>query len=374
MGTAILPPLPESPSGKNARPLAAISSGRIWLRWTRRELKKHWFYWLCQTATLFVAVYWVPYLHLPLPGKAIAILAGLAALMSVHANMRPRHKFVYLALMALLLGIEFRAMRKDRDEAAIAQRHAQTEEDARLQGMLDSEKQATKTLIDDENKKFGSVLRQDQKEFTKTLTVILGSHERDESHFANVVDREESLLAEQKNLSEQIVGRLVPGNDPTPANPCMVAAARPELGRFGEITTIVGDNAIVGPSTPHAILQVGNTSVIGLERVPDSDAVSLSIDFRDDHNRVLLRMDENGVVNRSPLILMHPVKNEFLIENQYGDEFMKVIYINPTTFKVTGSAIYCGKIIPVLLPFASRSCMASMGAGVDITLPTCQSH
>jgi hypothetical protein len=282
--------------------------------------------------------------------------------------------------MAALLVTEFRAMRKDRIDAQndeqVRQTQLESAENTRLGKLLDGERDNTKKLLDQENASFESVLKQDQQDFTKSLQSTLSAHAQDNNNFEGVLNREERLFREQQDLSEQFVGRLVPGNDPTPDNPCMRRPIPPQLAKVGAITTIIGDSAILGPSSRHAILQVGDTWVLGLAKVPDSDAVSLSVDFRDEQNRVRLRMDENGIVNRSLLILQRPVKNEFLIQDEYGKEFMKVIYLNPTTFRVTGSGMYCGKVIPVLLPFGSNNCMTALGdsAGVDITLPPCQSH
>jgi hypothetical protein len=55
-------------------------------------------------------VWWTPYKHLPWTGTGVALIALLAALMSVHEGLQSRHKVVYFTLMALLLLVEFRAM------------------------------------------------------------------------------------------------------------------------------------------------------------------------------------------------------------------------------------------------------------------------
>jgi hypothetical protein len=320
-----------------------------------------------------LAVYWS--FRLPPAGYAIGALAVVAGVMSVR-EMKVIGKITWVALLIVFLLIEFHAIGKDRIEQQNAQNTFERNENERADQTLVTERDNTKQLIEQENQSFEQVLSSDQKQFTQSLSAILATHKEDEADFSRVVKREESLIQSQQDLSEQFVGRLVPGNEPTPPNPCMRLPVPPQLQKSGAITTIIGDNAILGPSRRHAILQVGDTWVLGLAKVPDSDAVSLSVDFRDDRNRVLLRMDENGVVNRSLLILQRPVKNEFLIEDAYGKEFMKVIYLNPTTFRVMGSGMYCGKVIPVLLPFGSDDCMTSLGdsAGVEITLPACQSR
>jgi hypothetical protein len=64
----------------------------------------------------------------PAPGWAVAILAGVAAAMSVHGDMRPWQKVFWMILIGVLLVIELRAISKDRadsDAKALADRQAQ---------------------------------------------------------------------------------------------------------------------------------------------------------------------------------------------------------------------------------------------------------
>ncbi|MGA2652154.1 MAG: hypothetical protein ABSF28_16600 [Terracidiphilus sp.] len=56
----------------------------------------------------------MPDSHVPLPGFAVAVVAGIAALMSVHPDLRPWQKFIYLLLIGAFIVIEFRAIRSDR--------------------------------------------------------------------------------------------------------------------------------------------------------------------------------------------------------------------------------------------------------------------
>lgn len=84
-------------------------------------LRRHWFYLLIQAVSVGFWIWWLPYAHVPLPGYAVAAIAVLAAVMSVHPDIRPWQKFVWLLLIGAFLVTEFRAIRKDRD---IAERQA----------------------------------------------------------------------------------------------------------------------------------------------------------------------------------------------------------------------------------------------------------
>ena len=73
---------------------------------------------------------WVAFMwfHLPAPGWGVAILAGVAAAMSIHGDMRGWQKAVWMLLIGLLLIVELRAISKDRADAdarALEDRKAQ---------------------------------------------------------------------------------------------------------------------------------------------------------------------------------------------------------------------------------------------------------
>ncbi|WP_158788606.1 hypothetical protein [Granulicella sp. L46] len=152
----------------------------------RREIKTYWPYFLCQLSILGSILWWVPYKRLPWAGVAIAVLAVLAALMSVHQNIRPRHKFIYFCLMAGLLLTEFRAMRRDREEARTSQTQLNTEQNRRVSQLIKQEEADTKAMLDHENVSLSKNLGQDQTEFEKTISALLVTHKQDEKEFSSM--------------------------------------------------------------------------------------------------------------------------------------------------------------------------------------------
>jgi len=348
---------------KNLRPKAAR-----WLRWPSRP---HWGYMSCQVVTAGAVIWWLSsYRHLPWTGVAVAIIAVMAALMSVHPRIQPADKFLYLILIAGLLAVEFRAMYKDRKEAQDAQNNFQVQEDGRLGKLLDSERQNTKILLDQENASFTTVLSQDQIQFKSTMTALLDTHRQDEKDFAGVVKKEEGLIEAQEDLSERLAGRLVPGNRPTPATGCLRNGGDPPEGT---VLVIFGDNGSLATRFPHTVMKIGDTEVISIDRVENSNALALSLNFRDQENRVAFRMDKNGVVDRiGSLIFLHPNKSTFLIQDSFGNEFLRATYVNSKVFEIQGKAIYCGKVFEVQNKQFHDSC-ASLGGGIDwsYTGPTC---
>jgi hypothetical protein len=94
----------------------------------RNHLRRHWFFTLVQFSAIACLAYW--WRNLPVPGYAIGVLALLAAVMSIHAEMRPWQKAVWMVLFGAFLFVEFRAIDKDRAEYAAAERAKRAEEQA----------------------------------------------------------------------------------------------------------------------------------------------------------------------------------------------------------------------------------------------------
>jgi len=341
-----------------------------WLRWLRWPCRRHWVYMCGQLVAIGLCVWWLPDAHLPWTGVAVAIIAVMAAMMSVHPRIRPVDKFVYLMVIALLLFVEFRAMYKDRKEAQEAQNLFQSNEEGRLGKLLEDERRNTKELLEQENRGLSTILSQDQNQFTKTMSTVLVAHGQDERGFAAVVKEEERLIETQLDLSEQFTGRLVPGTLPTPHNGCLRDGQDPE---DGQILIAFGDNADIEEKFPHTVLELGDFPVISVDRVASSNAIALTLDFRDSQNHILFRVDKNGVVDRSQgLILLHPNKSTFLVQDSYGVEILRATYINPKVFEVKGKAIYCGRLFDMQTPYIHHSCSAMSGkAGYHFSAPTC---
>jgi hypothetical protein len=73
----------------------------------------HWFHFSLQAIAAAFVLYW--YKNVPLPNKAILLLAAVAALMLL-ADVRPIHKAIYVILILALVGTENRAINNDRKQ------------------------------------------------------------------------------------------------------------------------------------------------------------------------------------------------------------------------------------------------------------------
>jgi hypothetical protein len=284
-------------------------------------------------------VWWIPYKRLPLPGKSVAIIAILAALMSVHADLRPRHKFIYFALMSALLMTEFRAIRKDREINEATQKEWNTKEDDRVVLMLTGERENTKNLLDQENQNLGAILKQDQNEFVSTITALLRAHREDEKQFSGVLAKQQELFDHEEQLAESLNGSLLPSNEPTPAIACRGSV--PSDG----VVLLLGDesrhNGAVVTAFPHVVLALERkdktiTPMVSLNRDPKG-MLTVLLDIRSQDGRIIARMNEDGfVVNRNNYLEMKKDKSSLEIIDEYGNEVLKVHYINPHAISVGG--------------------------------------
>jgi hypothetical protein len=109
------------------------------------HLRHHWFFLMVQLCAVGFAAYW--WRHLPAPGYAIGVLAVLAAVMSIHSEMRRWHKAVWMLLIGAFLFLEFRAIDQDR-------RDNETKEAG---------------IRKEERSSFAAILKQNQDQFDKTM-------------------------------------------------------------------------------------------------------------------------------------------------------------------------------------------------------------
>jgi hypothetical protein len=101
----------------------------------REHFRKHWFFDLIQMCAVAGILYW--WKQLPTPGFAIGLLAVIAAVMSVHGEMRPWHKVVWMLLIGALLVVEFRAITKDRADFASAEAIRRHQENDSFKAIVD---------------------------------------------------------------------------------------------------------------------------------------------------------------------------------------------------------------------------------------------
>jgi len=101
----------------------------------RSHLQHHLLFYLAQLGAVALAIHW--WRNLPAPGYAVAVLAFLAAVMSIHGDMRPWQKAVWMLLIGACLVVEFRAITKDRADYADAEERRRKDAEATRHGEND---------------------------------------------------------------------------------------------------------------------------------------------------------------------------------------------------------------------------------------------
>ena len=125
-------------------------------------------------------------IHLPPPGYAVAVVAGVAAAMSVHGQMKSWQKVVWMALIGVLLVIETRAISADRAASNEAARVAREKQDDKFAEVLKAQKEQFSCIanglaraINSSNEQFRVTLKNGEKLFGKaeeTVSTLTGGN------------------------------------------------------------------------------------------------------------------------------------------------------------------------------------------------------
>jgi hypothetical protein len=97
------------------------------------DVRRHFVFEALQVSALIVAMWW--WCNLPVPGYSVAVIAALAAAMSIHGEMKPWHKAIWMLLIGAFLILEFRAINKDRREYSQTESAKRIEESAAFQSI-----------------------------------------------------------------------------------------------------------------------------------------------------------------------------------------------------------------------------------------------
>jgi len=131
----------------------------------------------------------------------------------------------------------------------------------------------------------------------------------------------------------QMRGLLIPGNDPTPPNPCGETPP-------GEIAIYIGDMAATSPSASLVVLQVGQENLLELEKTNDGLVINAAIYTPD--NREVARITRNAirVTPASGYYAERPDPHTLVILDPEDQKALYVRYLNPTAVKILGIFYY----------------------------------
>jgi len=323
--------------------------------------------WISVVGLLCLGIWWM--FSLPTVGKGGIFLAVGATLMPLFwEKIGAAGKMSWIAMLFLLLSVEYRAIDKEHTDYASDQKATRKEERDSFDDLLKTQQAGVQSILDQQTRSVQGILDQEQKHFEKMLSNAVGAQQQEKKAFTNLLVQHEGLLAKQQDMysaqqefSEALAGRLVPASDPTPSNACTKQGLAPKKD---DVMVILGNNASIVNRFPHPVVQINGHDAVSLDRNPATGTIALGIDSRDPKGGIAFRMDKNGTVVRdAKLFALHPNKSTFLIQDEYGEDVLTAQFLNPHTFRITGKFSYCGKSIPLQIPHFSNSCDAYSGGG-----------
>jgi GTP cyclohydrolase II len=99
------------------------------------------------------------------PGYAVAFVAGVAAVMSIHAEMKPWQKAAWMALIGVLLVIETRAISADRIASNESAHAARVKQDEKFSEVLKTQKEQFQKIADG----LSEAIAKSDSQFTATM-------------------------------------------------------------------------------------------------------------------------------------------------------------------------------------------------------------
>ena len=335
----------------------------------RRHANTMWedprFGWLLWVVGAVLCVWWR--WHVPSSGKAVALLAVVAAVMSIRAELEGWAKFCWILLLFGYVFIESRAIDNDRiksqDSLTASFKTVTDQANENLKTTLNQSNANLKSILDDEHKSFALVLDSQQKQFAATLGQVVRNDQNENKRFSELLEEQRELFSKQTELSAFMSGRLLPDDETAPPNACDDSPIFIPV-RKDSITIITKSNAFITNVFPHTIVQLGNHRAIGITHQSDG-SLAIILDIRDSNGRISVRLDENGLRAAPGTYILRPSKSTVVVEDSFGNEIFHAHYLNKRTFVIEGYVMYQNKKYPIDNPQITRFCSAYNG-GPDI--------
>jgi hypothetical protein len=257
--------------------------------------RKHRFFTALQILGICVAVFFFASMAFfdwyPHSGVSVAVLAVLAAAMSLQADMKGPHKALWMLIFGAFLVAELLAIsHESREESAT--RLEENKQFGLIASGLQLSLSQSAAQFDQTMKTYSNADKIRQGEFRTTMGRFSQTERSNQEHFSRVLDHEDELDQAES-------GVLMPGAEPTPANNCRDFSPK-------SIVVMIGNesqhNAAVFeplPHQPHVILTSrAHGQVLALTRSGEGN-LAVILDLRSDDGKIIARMDESGyVINR----------------------------------------------------------------------------
>lgn len=174
------------------------------------------------------------------------------------------------------------------------------------------------------------------------------------------------------NELQALSGRLLPGTEPTPPNPC--SSQRPfQVLRPGdplETVILIGGNAHAFNKFPHVVAASEDRNghlvpVLTAHRAP-AGYLYVELDIRSPDGKIVVRMDHDGfsVNPNNVLKIIRPDESTLKVLDQEGAHALNVHFINSRAIRIDGYLSVQGKRIN--LTFPGSACIRNFGTDTVI--------
>jgi hypothetical protein len=319
--------------------------------------------WVAVAGFLGVGFWWL--YHVPTAGKGGLVLAVGATLMPLFWDkVAVLGKMAWVAMLFVLLAVEYRAIDKEHQESAEAQQENLREIGNGFEGVLSSEQTNFSSLIKTSQENFSKLIEGEQRHFESILTGSLTAQRQERQDFTALLAKEQELFTRQEELYEYSRGQLLPADDPIPTT---CDPLTPD-----EFLVQMGNSAYVTNTFPYSILVVGGKQIITIDKSTNGTLL-LSLDLRLEDGRIIAKIDRDGstIVNPFTGAIVSRDKHTLIVEDQYGKDLVNARYLNKKAFRISGVIPRRGGDIKLPLPFLGgciRSRNARPGGGIAVII------
>jgi hypothetical protein len=260
-------------------------------------------------------------------------------------------KMSWIAMLFLLLGVEYRAIDKDRHDFTEADTIRRNEENHQFSVIGETITANVDKILKQSDAQFKETLAQQSRQFSATI-----------GRFVDVNRQQIALARKQQEMIDSANGHLLPSE----------GGSAPNLASLGCSANIIEK---VPPNADYFVLQLNDLkflvwkfpfpaamvevwpdeptkpiamafshAVIVLTRDTNGDVV-FAMNVRDKSGAILITFDENGFEVGPQLYKRHPDKSTLIATDAQGSEVLKVVYVNKHFMRVYAHIIVDGALL-----------------------------
>lgn len=304
------------------------------------------FSWLSVVALLALGAWWMCYL--PTVGKGGLFLAIGAVLMPLFWDkIGTVGKMSWIAMLFLLLAVEYRAIDKEHQEN------------------IDAQKEIAKgfdKVLTDQQASFAALITQSQDQFQHTIQQESAQFKTTMDRFSRVTNKQTELSRQQQEMFASAHGHLLPGNESTPSMEslgCTQWVKQADLNDDYYFVALGGWTYVVkefpfsptfvevlsppDPGSPIAARRGYKRPIVTLTKTADG-AIMLSLDIRDKSAAIMIKYDEDGFDVASQFFKRNPDKSTLIVTDQRGQQVLKVVYANKHYLRLEAHIVLDGAV------------------------------